>query len=373
VTLDGRDIYLGKHNSPESHAEYHRLLGEWKLHGRRLPAPDPAAGSDLSVNELLVSYLAHADQYYRKNGKPTSEPTNIRYAIRPLRERYGHTPAADFGPLGLKAVRQRMIESGLCRSETNKQIGKIKRAFKWAVSEGLVPPTVLLGLQAVSALLEGRCDVRESEPVGPVPDAFVEAVLPHVSRQVAAMIRLQLLTGMRPGEVCLMRTIDLDTSGKVWTYVPSTHKTAHRGKARTIMIGPKAQAVLREWLRPELEAFLFSPREAMAERQRERRAARKTPLCPAKEAKRRKAKPKQNPADRYETRSYYQSIYFACKQAGVPRWGLNRLRHSAATAIRRELGIDVARAVLGHADASTTTIYAERDLNVAAAAMAKIG
>jgi hypothetical protein len=84
VTLDGRDIYLGRFNSPESRAEFDRLLAEWLANGRRLPAP--VDGSDITVNELAEAYLRHADADYVKNGKPTVEPGNIRLAIRPLRQ-----------------------------------------------------------------------------------------------------------------------------------------------------------------------------------------------------------------------------------------------------------------------------------------------
>ena len=67
----------------------------------------------------------------------------------------------------------------------------------------MIPPSVHHGLKAVSGLRRGRADVRESEPVRPVPDAFVDAIRPHVSRQVWAMVELQRLSGMRPGEVCI--------------------------------------------------------------------------------------------------------------------------------------------------------------------------
>jgi integrase len=202
VTLSGMDIYLGRYGSPESRAEYDRAIVEWITNGRRVPIPASGLGSDLSVNELLLAYLAFADSYYVKHGLPTSEPASIRISIRPVRQLYGDTLAKDFGPLQLKAVRQAMIDSGLCRNEVNKRIRRIARLFKWAVGEAMVPPSVHHGLQAVSGLRRGRADVRESEPVKPLPDAFVDAIRPYISQQVWAMIELQRLTGMRPGEVC---------------------------------------------------------------------------------------------------------------------------------------------------------------------------
>ena len=69
---------------------------------------------------------------------------------------------------------------------------------------------------------------------------MVKAVQPLVSRQVWAMIELQGLTGMRPGEVVLMRTSDLEMTGDVWTYTPHRHKTEHHGKKREVLLGPRA-------------------------------------------------------------------------------------------------------------------------------------
>jgi hypothetical protein len=48
VTLNGRDIYLGKWNTKESRTEYDRIIGEWLAAGRSLPKPE----SDLTVAEL---------------------------------------------------------------------------------------------------------------------------------------------------------------------------------------------------------------------------------------------------------------------------------------------------------------------------------
>jgi integrase len=316
VTLDRRDIYLGRYNSPESRAEFDRLLAEWLSNGRRLLAPE--AGSDLSVNEIAQAYLRHADAYYVKNGKPTVEPGNIRLAIRPLRQLYGHTLAREFGPLALKTVRSAMAQANICRSEINRRIGRIVRIFKWAVSEELVPPSVHQALQTVPGLRRGRVDVRESEPVRPVPDAFVDAIKPYVSRQVWAMVELQRLTGMRPGEVCTMRTADIDSSGRVWIYTPKRHKTEHHGRERRIYLGPTAQAILRPWLRTELAAYLFSPAEAMSERRTEMRKRRKTRVQPS-QRNRAKSRPKKRPGDLYTTESYRRAIAYGVKRANEDR------------------------------------------------------
>ncbi len=264
VTLNGRDTYLGPFGSEESQAEYRRLVAEWLTSHRQIGSA-PRGSIDLTVNELMLAYLRHVDGYYRKNGQPTTEPANIKLALRPLQRIYGHTVADEFGPLALKTVRQAMIEADLCRNEVNKRIRHIVRMYKWAVENELVPATVHYGLKAVSGLKKGRSEAREAEPVKPVPETFVNAIEPYVARQVWAMVLLQGLTGMRPGEVTMMRACDIEMSGPVWIYTPESHKTEHHGKERLIYLGPRAQAVLKPWLRGQSTAYLFSPREALEE------------------------------------------------------------------------------------------------------------
>jgi hypothetical protein len=118
---------------------------------------------------MLLAYLRHAEAFYVKNGEPTSEPTNIALAFRPLCQLYGHSFAKSFGPLALKAVRQAMIDSGLCRNEVNTRAGKIVRAFKWAVGEEMLPsvaavlPVPPLGSPDPCGIVRGP--VRDSPPV----------------------------------------------------------------------------------------------------------------------------------------------------------------------------------------------------------------
>jgi integrase len=372
VTIDGRDYYLGVHGSNESWAEYDRIIAEWLANGRRVSNAPVQAASDLSVNELLLAYLEFAEGYYRKRGVMTREVENIRLSIRPLRRLYGDTAAASFGPLALKSVRKCMIDSGLCRNEVNKRIGRIVRVFKWSVENELVLPAVHHGLSAVSGLRRGRAEVRESKPVKPVPIAHVAAVRPFVSRQVWAMIELQSLTGMRPGEVCSMRSGDLETSATVWFYRPDSHKMEHRGRDRVIVLGPRAQEVIRPWLRSESELALFSPREATEERRAEARRRRKTKVQPSQEC-RAKRKPRRGAGMCYTPMTYRNAVAYGCTRANVPHWHPNQLRHNAATLLRRDFGLDTARAVLGHSSTAVTELYAELDRSKAAEAMERIG
>lgn len=89
----------------------------------------------------------------------------------------------------------------LARTELNKRIGKVKRICTWDVAEELVDPSVYHGLQALAGLRYGRTEAYETEPVKPVADEDVGAVLAVLTPQTRAMVEVQRLTGMRPGEV----------------------------------------------------------------------------------------------------------------------------------------------------------------------------
>jgi integrase len=169
-------------------------------------------------------FEAHKNYYARDDGTQTGELANFADAVRHLKSLYGRTPARDFSPKKLTAVREAMILAGLARTTINPRVRRIVKVFKWAVSEELVPADVHHGLKSVSGLKRGRSQAKETDPVKPAPEADVDAVKPFVPRQVWAMIESQRLTGMRPDEVCQIRTCDIDTSGRVWVYTLETHK-----------------------------------------------------------------------------------------------------------------------------------------------------
>jgi integrase len=187
------------------------------------------------------------------------------------------------------------------------------------------------------------------------------------------MAELQLLTGMRAGEAMAMRAIDLTTTGPVWAFRPASHKNKHRGLDRVIFLGPRAQEIIKPFLTTDLGAFLFSPRAYVEAMHRRRAELRRTKRTPSELRRRRKAKPRRTPAQRYNRRSYRLAIVRACRKAGVPAWSPLQLRHAAATAIRTRYGLEAAKAILGHSRVETSQIYAERGMGRAAEIMEAIG
>ena len=384
VTIKGRNHYLGPYGSPESHELYARLIAAWQAGMLQDPLPSSTNGDEpvFAINDLILAYWQFAKSHYVKDGKPTDTLAGIRAALRYLRNLFGGTPASEFGPKSLKILRHNLIEAGLSRGVVNKRIGQIKREFKWAAAEELVASSVYHGLQTVAGLTVGRSSARETEPVRPVPDLYVAVVLPFVSPHVAAMIKVQRLSGMRGSELVLMRLCDIDTSGDIWIYEPFEHNGRWRGHRKQIPLGPEAQRVLEPFLNRDPQAFLFSPREAEAWRLEHRPPyhgrERKTKIYPSelrrrqklKEARRKQRKPKRPKRDRYYTGSYRKAIEYgfkAAKKAGlvVPHWHPHQLRHNRGTEVRKKYGIEAAQVALGHAKANTTEIYAEKNLEQA--------
>jgi integrase len=137
-----------------------------------------------------------------------------------------------------------------------------------------------------------------------------------------------------------MRFCDIERTGDVWKYTPFTHKTKKRGHIRELPIGPRAQQILLPYLDrcESSEQFVFP---------------------------RKKGKCYWIP--------YNNAIKAACKRAGVPRWTPNQLRHAGGTEVRDKFGLEYAQAVLGHANAKTTEIYAKVSFEKAAKVAREIG
>lgn len=387
VEINGKRYYLGPHGSRTSKFEYDRLVAEWLSTGRSATFGIPA--QQVSIVELIVAYLKYCRKIYGDH--PRSEYRHVRRTLKPLRQLYGRLPAAEFGGPQLKAIRQKFVEAGHCRPYIGESVQRTVRMFRWAVGEGMIPADVPVALGMVKGLRRG--EAPEGKKVRPVPPEVVAATLLHLSSVVRAMVELQQLTAMRPGEVVLVRPCDIDQSGSVWKFTPSHHKTEHHGKERVVCLGQKAQAMLRPYLSRPADSYCFSPAEALAEMRSARNALRRTRISCGNTvgSNRIRRKAKRSPRNRYDTQSYGRAIRRACDAAfPIPneiagdkaavkkwrnshRWAPNQLRHSRATEIRRRFGLESAKCVLGHASPAVSEIYAERDRRRAVKVAKKIG
>jgi integrase len=346
--------------------------------------------------------------------------------LRLMRQFYGKTPAEAFGPMKLRHLREQMIRGDKkanpprtpwSRKYINHQVSRVCRMFRWATGQEMLPAAVHHQLAAVEPLKRGRSEARETAAVKPVSLDRVDAIRPYVSRQVEAMIDLQLLTGARGGELFKLRATDLNMKELqgLWVYQPDEHKTSYLDRERMIIFGPKAQEIIAGFMidRP-MDAYLFSPADAEAERRAKITAVRKTPMsCGNTVGSRRMARPQRKPGDHYNRGSYARAICYACDQAFPPpehlqpaigsdgkreskasmmkrltaaekaelatwgtshRWHPHQLRHVAGTELRRKFGLEAAQIALGHSSAQITdAVYAERDLQKLGEVMKQVG
>jgi integrase len=363
VTLNGERKYLGVYGSEKSHQRYAEEISRWQ-------ADQGQAPEEITVGQLTLIYLEYAKGHYQKDGKPTSKVHVIQAALRALNREWRTLAAKDFTPRRFKQVRENLIASGeLCRNTINEYMRLIRAAVRWAVGEELLPPENLVALEAVPDLQAGRTSARESNPVEPVAIEDVEAVLPFLSEPLVGAVRFQLATACRPGEALTLKLADIDRTGEVWIYRPKSHKTAHHGKARIILIGPKAQAVIQSHIKtadPEAYVFAVPGTEGRKHYRRDSyksaitRACQKAFDMPKELRKVKRTSPAELKAEAEAWRKAH------C-------WHPNQLRHTAATAIRKASTVEESKTILGHADIRTTEIYAERDLAKAAEIIKRIG
>ncbi len=376
VKIRGKTTYLGVYDTESSRQAYAAIVAD-VLAGREVSPPkvDRHRGAGpVTVREVCDRYIDHARRYYVKGGKTTAEAGIVASACRYAIDLCGEQPAESFGPLALRSVRDRMIDAGLARTTINGGINRIRRAFKWAAGEEQIPATVAAALATVSGLRAGRTDARETAPIQPAPNDAVEAALEKLPEVVADMVRVQRLTGMRPGEVCTLRPCDLDRSEEVWVYRPATHKTEHHGQDRVVFIGPRAQAILLRYLARDADSCCFRPCDSEIKRRALRTAMRKTaPAQGNRPGTNVRLDPKSQPGDHYSVNGYRQAILRACDRAGVESWRPNQLRHTAATEVRAKFGLEAAQVTLGHSTARTSEIYAEKNLAAGAAVAKAIG
>lgn len=333
----GRPYYLGRYDSPESKAKYRSVL---KCIEAQIDVANVSAAAPVTIVELIVLYREHATEHYTRGGKVAKECVEMMHALRPLYELLGDLPASAFGPRRLREIQKYLIAKRLSRRVVNRRISRIRRFFRWASSEEHVKADVYHGLTAVEPLQRGQHGVREKATVQPVPIEVVEQTLPWMVPAAAAMVRIQLICGMRPSEVCIMRGCDIDRTGAIWIYRPHTHKNQWRDKDRTVAVPPSAQQVLKPFLARPAETYLFSPQETLANRNGNKAGAR----------------------DHYDRNSYHQAVSYAIAKAArhdvsITHWYPLQLRHTRATQISQQIGEQAAQRWLGHERLETTGIY----------------
>lgn len=389
VVVNGRTIYLGIWSEPQVWSEaYENVKQIWLANNRTVPAgslrrrnaaPLPlVVPAGRTIVELLALYDDHAQAYYGAS----REYENVKDVMSSLKAHFGRLAVSAFTATALDELRRHMAAGthmpegkrtrALARTTINARVGRILRIFRWGVSRGLVDANKLVELEALESLRAGHCEARETAEVEPVSDDLIDATLPYLPAMVADMVRVQRLTGARPGEVCSMKTSEIDRTGKTWVYRPAKHKNAFRKHTRAIPIGPKARSIVAKYIGLEVNAYLFSPRESRAQQYAGMRSRRKTKVQPSQQNRKRRH-PKVLPGERYTPNSYNNAVRRACKNGNIAHWHVHQIRHTVGTEVAAEFGQEAAQRVLGHRSAQSTARYVKPSEATAIGVIQKIG
>lgn len=332
VTFDGQDFYLGKHGTPESYARYFALLAEYNSNGQQPPnQPKRLEEVGVRIKDVTADFRHRALPRFEKNN---AQHNRFLKLLELLEQRHGDESPEDFGPRKLEALRDHFAAQGCSRSYCNTKTRYVIRIFKHGVSRELAPADRLTALESLEPLRQG--EGRETKKRAKVDTATITATLPHLTPVAQAMVRLQLATAMRPSEMFSMTPAMIDRSGKAWMYRPTSHKTAHHGKAKAVPIVGDALAALSPYLFGDENELCFV-------------TSKSTP---------------------WNKDSYRIAVTRAAKAAKVAHWTPYALRHATAQAVRDIAGPEAAQALLGHSRLSTTEIYAQaNEAKAIAAAM----
>jgi len=370
-----QEIDLGPADQPEV----------WRANLARLterlatePDSAPRLPSDLLVSELLVAWIGGSDLAHVR------DRSRYRQAVAQFGDMFGERVAREIktGEVESWAIGMARLERDgkqvYSESTIRARLAYLKRAWRWAARQGLLPAECSMQFDLVAGPRPGIA--RKTRKIRSASAEQVELILPHLRSPVRAIVQLQRLTGARPSELFRLRPrdvlrdcvaeiadygkVDLKRLG-VWLVVLEEHKTESVSACdRWIVLGRQAQEILAPFLERANDAFCFSPVEAAEERWQESREDR---------AKRgggsggnRKPKAESRLRQHYDKGSYRQAVNRACVKAGVPKINPYQLRHLFSVTTRDAHGLDATQAAMGHTSPQTTQRYAKRSFDLAA-------
>lgn len=203
----------------------------------------------------------------------------------------------------------------------NSYLQRVKRLYEWAAQKGYLPQS-LSDRIAQAKPATGR-QGRVTQQVPPVPIEGLRAVFRYCRdsrykrlRELRDMMRFQLRTGCRNGELLILRGKDISRVDDFWIWKPYKYKTQATGRTRQIMVSARAMAIIRPYLdRVGNDQHIWSYPDA---------------------------------------KNYYQAVRNVVLKSGCERWHPYQLRHSFVTNIAYKHGLMAARDLAGHRFSATT-------------------
>jgi integrase len=277
----------------------------------------------ISLSELYETFRKNK----RINNK--SDANNYKKAFDLIAECLPNQDTSTFSAASLITFQNYLVDKGYERKYCNKLVSFVRHVFKLGFLYGVVPHTLVGLLKLVPSIPIGSA--RENKKRTNIQQEDFESALPFLPEIIADMLRLQLLTAMRPSEVCRMKSEDINTNydGSNWLYIPQKHKTAWKGKTRVIILGSEEQEIIKKYLSEEPEKYIFLNKKG-------------------------------NP---YTGTWLSRLIREKINKNNLPKFTAYQLRHTKLTEVSVNHGRDIARAVAGHSTEITTGIYDHADIS----------
>lgn len=354
VSVRGHQIYLGKVGA-DAEKNYRLFLIQW-ANGEFTESPVvPQKNEKISLQKLFCEYL----KYINSNKNVSQSDLNsIKIVIRRVLELFPDLLVENFRPIELDLFRKSMLQSGFnkkiripgklpakyelehrqfSRKYINKSVNRIKTIFSWGIARCLVSPNVHYALKYLTPIAEGETEAIEHEPRGIVDPVDIQKTLDLCPECYADIIRILLLTAMRPSELFRMTVGDIQINNDIWIYTPKKHKTQRKNKQRIIPLGPKVQSILQKNIENKSpEDFVFSPKNGV----------RKNPKNHFSYSV--------GVAGRFITRLIRRANE---NGAEIKPWTLYQLRHTKISNVAMAEGEIAAQRIAGHSSLQTTEIY----------------
>lgn len=277
-------------------------------------------------------YVAFTRELY-----PSREWMNVRAALAKL--------IAECDELTVRKVRHALdcltLNVELTPNYRRKCWARWQRFLRWCVEHEHAHVELLVHTSSWRPRFpRGAARSERSNPVvarKPLVFSDIWAAVPFMPQPCRDVVTLLTLTGARPSEITNLLTRDFDTQH--WVAVLTQHKSAHHGLLRELAFPHDAIPLLEQRLRP------FTPLD---------------PLFPA---------PKDVTRCVTVQTVGQQLRRTLLRHKELRLFQLYDIRRLCARTVRAAASLDHAQALLGHANARTTEIYAPRRDDIARSAV----
>jgi integrase len=202
-----------------------------------------AAASRITVGSLINFYLRRRVVGRLRTAK--SIESRLRRTLAPILQRY----AADICRRDIREILDNMVDQGKAR-EAEKRRQVCTAMFRRALSRDIVAADPTAGLEAYDrgTPRDRVLSVEEIQRLWRWLDSDA------LSLEAADILKLELLTGARCGEICGLRAEEIDRNKWVWTLSPSRSKN---GRQRVTPILGVAREMLDQRLADVEQGPLF--------------------------------------------------------------------------------------------------------------------